>query len=109
MPYRPPTARLRYDQSQSATSNTFARSEMSLRELLDQTAPAYRSLKSPRRAALRDVSGLLELGAISVQRTKQGEPRMKINLDWPQQIKESFFAEWVQRMPRANTHAFFRE
>ena len=57
----------------------------------------YGYLKHPARAAIRDISELLELGAILLK----DDDQLILNLDWPQQFSESEFLERYEKMPSA--------
>ena len=63
-----------------------------------QPRPQYKHLKYPNSAVVRDVVGLLQLGAINIQ----GESsQIILNLDWPQQFSESELLERYEKMPSA--------
>ena len=57
----------------------------------------YGYLKHPERAAIRDVSELLELGAILLN----DDDQFILNLDWPQQFSESELINRYRNMPSA--------
>lgn len=77
--------------------------QLDLPEIIKRSEPDYAGLKDPRRALLRDLNGLLHLEALFVE-----EPtlRIRINLDWPSQIRESEFLDKVKSFPRAKTSLF---
>jgi len=58
----------------------------------------YASLKHPDRAMIRDIIGLIDLSAISLD----GD-RAIANLDWPQQFSESELLEHYEQMPSATS------
>ena len=73
-------------------------------DLLFRTLNHYRSLRDPGRAIIRDLNALIHLGAIrtvGIEGERQSE--IRINLDWPAEIRESDFFEKVKAMPRAKT------
>ena len=57
----------------------------------------YGYLKHPERAAIRDISELLELGAILLK----DDDQFTLNLDWPQQFSESELLERYENMSAA--------
>ncbi len=67
-------------------------------KLLTQPQPQYAHLKYPIHAILRDVTGLLQLGAIF---SESGSTEITLNLDWPQQFSESELLERYEKMPSA--------
>ena len=66
-------------------------------DLLRRTAGEYDSLKYPRRAWVRDVSNLLEVGAIRMDE----DGTITLNLDWPQQLSESQLLDLYENLPSA--------
>ena len=80
-------------------------SRMPLADLLERTEDVYRGLAGGRRARNRDLSQLIELGAVSVVPSEESKKFvLQLNLDWPAQIRESEFFEKIEKMPRAKTH-----
>ena len=65
--------------------------------LLDRTVQHYTNLKYPERALIRDMVGLMELGAIRINDAME----IEVNLDWPQQFAESDLLERYETMPAA--------
>ncbi len=61
------------------------------------TTQHYANLKYPGRAWVRDIVGLMELGAIRMN----DEREIEVNLDWPQQFAESELLERYETMPAA--------
>lgn len=81
--------------------------ECSVSKFFEQADRIYRSLANPDKAAVRDISNLLDLGAINFKdRTEFSEALLVINLDWPTTITETDFFRLVKKMPRAKTHQF---
>ena len=66
--------------------------------LITQPQPQYAHLKYPGHALMRDISGLFQLGAISLD---SGSTQITLNLDWPQQFSESDLLERYENMPPA--------
>ena len=66
----------------------------------------YRHLKYPDRAVTRDIIGLWDLEAISIE-----DNQITLNLDWPQQFSESELLERYEKMPSAvsTTHPAMAE
>lgn len=79
-----------------------------LEDLVQRTARFYSSLKTPRKTVLRDLGGLLSLGAIDIAKTPEGQFLVAVRLEWPTEITESRFFEHVKTLPRAKTHSFLR-
>ena len=70
--------------------------------LLSHEMPQYEHLKYPNLALVRDIIGLSELGAISID---VGSNQITLNLDWPQQFSESELLERYENMPTAASTA----
>ena len=81
---------------------------MDLVNLVTQPQPQYAHLKYPRHALVRDISGLFQLGAISLG---SGSTQITLDLDWPQQFSESELLERYEKMPSAvsTTHPAMAE
>jgi Fic family protein len=82
--------------------------KLTLAEVLQRTKPAYAALNSGGRAQIRDLNGLLALGALQIERSKESVLALHLNLDWPAQITESEFAARVKDLPKAKTHPFLQ-
>ena len=67
--------------------------------LVDQAWRHYIDLKHARRALLRDVRGLITLGALKI-----ADGQFSIDLDWPQKFSESELLEIFEKMPTASSH-----
>jgi Fic family protein len=65
-------------------------------DLITHTNPNYQNLKYPDRAQVRDLVGLIDLGAMELH----GE-HVRVNLDWPQQFSQSELLERYENMPSA--------
>ena len=79
-----------------------------LEELLDSSTPdttalflrpdgEYRRLKYPGRAWFRDISNLLDIGAIRID----DDGIITLNLDWPQELSESELLHRYENLPSA--------
>ena len=66
-------------------------------DLLHRTGGEYRNLKYPRRAWVRDVSNLLDLGAVRID----DDGIITLNLDWPQELSESELLHRYESLPSA--------
>ena len=66
-------------------------------ELLHRTAGEYHNLKHPRRAWVRDLISLLEIGAVRMDENE----RVALNLDWPQELSESELLHRYENLPSA--------
>ena len=66
-------------------------------DLLHRTAGKYHNLKHPRRAWVRDVVNLLDIGAIKIDENGI----ITLNLDWPQQLSESELLHRYENLPSA--------
>ena len=67
-------------------------------DLLSHEMPQYAHLKHPNLALVRDIIGLYDLGAISID---VGSNKITLNLDLPQQFSESELLERYEGMPTA--------
>lgn len=80
-----------------------------LRELWEQH---YKALKDSRKAFIRDVSNLLNLGAVTVNESDgaDGKKRfdVRIRLEWPTEITETAFFEQIKQFPKAKTALFLQ-
>ena len=56
----------------------------------------YRTLKHPLRAQVRDLIGLMDLGAVKIH-----DAHIQVNMDWPQQFSQSELLERYENMPSA--------
>lgn len=80
--------------------------EIDFSTLHKKTAPYYESLKSANNAFVRDLTNLLNLGAIGIKRQSEHALTISLNLDWPTQITESKFFETIKNLQKAKTHPF---
>jgi Fic family protein len=82
--------------------------QMDLVEIIAKTARVYGSLGNPVKALVRDLSELIRLGAIKVEKQEGKPPRLQIRLEWPTEITETAFFERIKALPKAKTHAFLQ-
>jgi len=82
--------------------------EIDFPTLYKKTRSDYESLKLANNAFVRDLSSLLDLGAIKVREEPSRNHRhmLSLNLEWPTQITESKFFETIKNLPKAKTHPF---
>lgn len=72
-------------------------------EFLEALLPVYsKKLKSPGKAILRDINGLIALKAVVVNRREAGGPRLELDLDWPAKITQSEFFAKANSMPKVS-------
>ena len=79
---------------------------MTSQELVNAMAPNYSSLKNPDSALIRDVRGLLQLGAVDARRVSDEDFEFFVRLEWPREITETEFFKRIKEMPKAKTHGF---
>jgi Fic family protein len=77
-----------------------------LNEFFRQIAPLYARLKAFEKAMVRDLAGLSVLGAIAAEPGLDGQERVSARLEWPTEITETKFFDWVKALPKAKTRAF---
>lgn len=77
-----------------------------LEDLLEKTAVFYRTLGTPRKAALRDLNYLIRLRAVGHEKTADGRYLLRARLEWPTEMTETEFFAQVRNMPKAKTHSF---
>lgn len=74
-----------------------------LTKILDEM---YKSVSNPRKAIVRDINYLSNLGAVSVIKDKESKFQISAVLDWPSKITESEFFAKVKQMPKSKSHSF---
>ncbi len=72
---------------------------MLLSDLADRVRMYYRDLKFPVRALVRDIVGLMDMAAITLD-----DGQVTADLDWPQKFSESELLEKYEQMPSAARH-----
>jgi Fic family protein len=77
-----------------------------LSKIVKETSSAYREMKSPYPALIRDLNGLIGLGAIFANKIEKTEDYLiNIKLEWPTKITESDFFKSIKNMPKRKTLA----
>lgn len=72
----------------------------------NRTREWYSGMKSARKALLRDLSGLFELGAIQANKDSAEQWALSVRLEWPTEVDGSIFMEKVRAMPRSKALPF---
>jgi Fic family protein len=78
--------------------------KLTLEELTEQTAAAYKPLKNPYKALIRDLNYLIRLKAIGLKKLPENRFELFARLEWPTEITETEFFRSVKEMPKAKTH-----
>lgn len=81
---------------------------MDWHDLRRKMEPYYAKVTNFQRTIVRDVGGLIDLGAVAVNETSKGKYSMSARLQWPQEITESDFFRKVHMLPKGKTHSFLR-
>lgn len=76
---------------------------ITLRELQDKTKYMYAKLKEPGKGLIRDLNGLISLGAIGHDEYEKKKYMLFVRLEWPTEITETEFFKRVESMPRPKT------
>lgn len=80
--------------------------ETTLANISGKTRQFY-SVKNPGKALVRDLSYLIQLGALDVKKLPEEKGFLfSINLDWPTQITETEFFRRVKDMPKGKVYGF---
>jgi hypothetical protein len=80
--------------------------EIPLADISGRTRQFY-SVKNPGKALVRDLSYLIQLGALNVKKLPdEKEFLFSINLDWSTQITETEFFRRVKDMPKGKVYGF---
>jgi Fic family protein len=80
--------------------------EIPLADISGRTRQFY-SVKNPGKALVRDLSYLVQLGALDVKKLPAEKGFLfSINLDWPTQITETEFFRRVKDMPKGKVYGF---
>ncbi|NRA34005.1 MAG: hypothetical protein HRU17_11755, partial [Polyangiaceae bacterium] len=67
----------------------------------------YGKLKNPHAAVVRDLTALLNLGAVRPELDENSKVIiLSIRLEWPTEITETKFFERVKELPTAKTSSF---
>ncbi len=74
--------------------------ELPANALLRRTEHLYAPLKNQRKAILRDLSTLMDLGAIQVSEPADKGLCFSVRLDWPSEITQTKFFEVLKMLPK---------
>jgi len=85
------------------------REEMLWPDVIKETGSYYAKMASPLKALIRDMSNLLHIKALTVERTEAKLFLFRISLDWPTHITETKFFEAVYQLPKGKTYSFLSE
>jgi len=79
---------------------------MRLEDVERMTQHLYKSRKNPRKAFIRDLNNLIQLGAISAQKGRDETFKLQAKLDWPTQITQTEFFRKIKEFPKSKTYTF---
>jgi len=69
----------------------------------------YRGLLSrPRRALIRDLNYLIELGAVEFKKLDDSRYSLCADLQWPTTLSESALFDRLMKLPKAKTYSFLQ-
>jgi len=74
--------------------------------LINEVSQHYKNLAAPFPAIVRDITGLVALGAIALERLESDRVGLVIQLDWPEKITETEFFEKLKNLPKAKSNLF---
>lgn len=83
--------------------------ELELEGLIGAIVEKYKSVKNPRKAIIRDLIHLVDLGALKVaRRTVEKEEKLILStkLEWPSVVTEGQAFEAIKKLPKAKTRSF---
>jgi Fic family protein len=77
--------------------------KMDWQDLFRKSITTYSDITNSRGALSRDILGLIELGALTLEQVPNQEKKwtVEIKLDWPARITEGEFFEKIKKMPKA--------
>jgi Fic family protein len=82
---------------------------LDLEKLVSMTDGSYQALSNPRKAVIRDLNYLINLGAVSVNKLANGGGyKIAVRLEWPTEITETAFFERVRMLPKGKTYSFLQ-
>ena len=99
-----PRKRVIMERQMSLLELLLDRDSIELEDLYELEKDRYKELKNPVRAYLRDLSGLLHLGAIELDRKTKDKYIISARLGWPTEATKSDFMERIKEFPKAKTH-----
>src|SRR5262245_2943973 len=80
--------------------------QLELNELIKELSGLYKSLGNPRKAIVRDILILMNLGAVKAEELGKNRTQISIDLTWPTTMTESEFLERIRQLPKAKTYPF---
>lgn len=90
--------------------------KIKLDELASQVLGHYKTRKEPLNALIRDLSRLMALGAINIERENPHDTKSKkmmlfvsVRLEWPSKITETEFFAHLDQLPKSKTHGFLSD
>jgi len=75
-------------------------------KFLAATNRHYEKVKASSKAHRRDLVGLLNLGAIQINKVAEGQWEISVRLEWPSEITESEFFNKIKEMPKGKSFPF---
>ena len=93
---RSPRRRVLVERQLQMLESLLDSASMDLFGFITRTGVNYQNLKYPSRAQIRDMVGLIDLGAVDFD-----GGNIRVNLEWPQQFSESELLERYENMPSA--------
>ena len=80
--------------------------QLELNELVKALSGLYKSLGNPRKAIVRDILHLMNLGAVKAEELGKNRIQISIDLTWPTTMTESEFFERIRQLSKAKTYPF---
>ena len=81
-----------------------SRDSMEINDLYELVKNHYEGLGNPLKAFIRDLSGLIYLSTIKVEREPKDRVIISVRLEWPTEATKSNFMERIKALPKAKTH-----
>jgi len=75
-------------------------------ELTQKSVSIYAGIKNPGKAFQRDMSNLVNLGAVRIDKVAEKKWNVAVRLEWPSEITESAFFQKIKQMPKGKTYGF---
>jgi len=82
--------------------------EMAIDDVYRQINEHYSKLRNPVKALIRDLNGLLSLGAVKYVKSKEESYIFSVRLEWLTEITESEFYKALKSLPKARTFSLRR-
>ena len=80
--------------------------EILLRDLIEKIIVFYKGLKFPLNALIRDIGGLEDINALTVQERENEGILIRLRLEWPTEITETDFFTKLKSFPTAKIRLF---